>query len=321
VADLNNEQLRAISPFLVKDTDVLVLAEGRLERGKITLNSEENAAFAKVATDWEQKNCPLLTGSNRWTIITDDAETIIGYTSIADVTGVFHLWIKDINGEMVTDRTVGEKPLEPDPLGDSVAATVLTLGASLVLRSVAAGIARVASAAAAAGARVVSIAVSRVVAGDVTDGVVLTALRSVRAQAIAKALQARGIPVIVNIGGEAGTEELIAFGPDQIALNHQVRMGIAKRFVPNLVKENGERIGEVFGENIIDKVVSRRLDANFDVIKLSRGAFRALKPGGTVEMQIFSNNAAFADAFITALENAGFKNVSADFNVLFKAVK
>ena len=94
-------------------------------------------------------------------------------------------------------------------------------------------------------------------------------------------------------------------------------MGIAKRFVPNLVKANGEQIGEVFGPNTINKVVSRRLDANFDVNKLAQGAFRHTNLGGAVEMQIYSNNPVFATTFKTALKNAKFKNIGADFNVNF----
>src|SRR5258706_10820051 len=89
-------------------------------------------------------------------------------------------------------------------------------------------------------------------------------------------------------------------------------MGVAKRFVPNLVKANGEQIGEVFGQNTIDKIVSRRLDASFDVIKFARGASRVLKPGGTIEMELYSNNPAFSASFKAALQNAGFKNISSD---------
>jgi len=319
--DLSNEQLRAISPFFVKDTDVLLFENGQFKKATLTLSSQQNEAFAKIATEWEKRNCPLLTGSHQWTAIIDDAETIIAYTSIEENTDVYHLVIRDINGEAIADQIVGEKPLEPDPLGDTLAATIVTLGGALVVRSIAAGIARVATAAIASGARIVSLAVSRVLAGEATEGVVLTALRSVRAQAIVKALQARGVSIIVNVGGEAGTEEVAKWGVNQIALNHQVRMGVAKRFVPNLVKANGEQIGEVFGQNTIDKIVSRRLDASFDVIKFARGASRVLKPGGTIEMELYSNNPAFSASFKAALQNAGFKNISSDFNVVFRAVK
>lgn len=316
---LGNEQLRAISPFFVKDTDVLLLSEGQLKRTKLTQSSEQHAAFAKIATEWEKGNCPLLTGSNEWTAIIDDAEVIIAYCATVNNTGLFHLWIRDVNGEAIVHEIVGEKPLEPDPIGNFLAATVVTLGAALIVRAIAAGIA---SNAAAAGARIVSLAVARVVAGETTEGVVLTALRSIRAQAMVKALRARGAQVIVNIGGEAGVEELSQFGVDQIALNHQVRMGIARRFVPNLVKENGDRIGEVFGPNTIDKIVSRKLDsAFFEPSKLARGAFNVLKVGGRLEMQIFPNNPAFRMTFTTALRNARFRDVKDIGGVFFTAVK
>ncbi len=176
------------------------------------------------------------------------------------------------------------------------------------------------STAIAAGVKIVSLAISRVVAGETTEGVVLTALRSI-GRKIVKAVQSRGLQVIVNIGGEAGSEEIGLWGADQIALNPQVRMGMAKKFVPNLVKANGEQIGEVFGPNTISKVVSRRLDANFDVNKLAQGAFRVVKPGGTVEMQLFGGDPVFGAAFETALKNAQFRNVENLGNVLFKAVK
>lgn len=320
--ELTNEQLRAISPFFVKDTSVLLFEGGQFRRATLTQSSSENADFVKNATDWEKSNSPLLTGSNKWTAIIDEPETVIAYTAIESNVGVFHLVVRDIDGAAIVDQIVGEIPLEPDPLGDALASTIITLGAGLIVRSIAAGIARMAaSTVIAAGVKIASLAISRVVAGETTEGVVLTALRSIRAQAIVKAIQGRGAQVIVNIGGEAGSEEIAKWGVDQIALNNQVRMGIAKRFVPNLVKANGEQIGEVFGPNTINKVVSRRLDANFDVNKLAQGAFRVLKPGGTVEMQIYSNNPAFATAFKTALKNAGFKNIGADFNVNFTAVK
>ena len=320
--ELTNEQLRAISPFLVIDTSVLLFERGQLRRTTLTLSTSQSADFAKNATDWENNNSPLVTGSHKWTPIIDDAETIIAYTSVESNVGVFHLVFRDINGAIIVDEIVGEKPLEPDPLGDALASTILTLGAGLIVRSIAAGIARMAtSTAIAAGVKIVSLAISRVVAGETTEGVVLTALRSIRAQAIVKAVQSRGLQVIVNIGGEAGSEEIGLWGADQIALNPQVRMGMAKKFVPNLVKANGEQIGEVFGPNTISKVVSRRLDANFDVNKLAQGAFRVVKPGGTVEMQLFGGDPVFGAAFETALKNAQFRNVENLGNVLFKAVK
>jgi hypothetical protein len=318
---LSDDQLRTLYPFLFKDTDVLLFENGEFKKATISVSAMQNEVFAKNATDWEKNNCPLLTGSNKWKAIIDSAQTIVAYTSIIDNTGVYHFVIRDINGVPIVDQTVGEKPLEPDAWGDTLFATIVTLGGALVVRSIAAGIASVATAAIASGARVVSLAVARILAGETTEGVVLTALRSIRAQAIVKALQARSATVIVNVGGEAGSEEIAKWGADQIALNHQVRMGIAKRFVPNLVKENGEKIGEVFGQNTIDQIVSRRLDASFDVNKFARGAFRVLKPGGTIEMQIYSNDPMFAAAFRTALQNAGFKNVGSEFNVVFRAVR
>ena len=116
--------------------------------------------------------------------------------------------IRDIDGAAIVDQIVGEIPLEPDPLGDALASTIFTLGAGLIVRSIAAGIARMAaSTVIAAGVKIASLAVSRVVAGETTEGVVLTALRSIRAQAIVKAVQGRGPQVIVNIGGEAGSRK------------------------------------------------------------------------------------------------------------------
>jgi hypothetical protein len=318
---LTNEQLRAISPFFVKDTEVLLLDEGQFKEAIITLNSDENAAFASNASDWEKGHCPLITGNNTWKPIIDSSGTIVAYTAKIDVTGVFHLVVRDVNGEVVVDQIVGEKPLENDELGNTVLATIVTLGGSLVVRSIAAGIGRVIASAGVAGARIATLAVSRVVSGEATEGVILTALRSIRAQSIVKGLQARGLPVVVNVGGEAGTEEVMKWGANQIALNHQVRMGVAKRIVQNLVKENGEKIGEVFQMNSINKIVSRRLDASFDVVKFSRGAFRVLKNGGQLEMELYSNNPAFAQSFIKALTDAGFKNPAAKFNTIFTAVK
>jgi hypothetical protein len=319
---LTNDQLRAISPFLVKDTDVLLLTESRqIQRAKITQSTEDFTNFSNNATAWEKKNCPIITGNNEWTPIIDEGGVIIAYTSIQNNTGIFYLWFRDIDGDVLASRSIAEKPLEQDEIGNFLAATIVTLGGAAVLKGLAAGITAVASSSiATAGARVLSLALSRLVAGETTEGVILTALRSIRAQSIVKALEARGVAVVVNIGGESGVEEVAKFGVDQIALNPQVRFSIAKRVVSNLVKEDGEKIGEVFAPQSINKIVSRRLDQGFNTTKVAQGAFRVLKPGGQVEMELFAPNSTFVDLFKTSLQNAGFKNVAFE-NGVFKALR
>src|SRR5262245_13264509 len=151
--ELTNEQLRAISPFLVKDYDVLMLSGGTLKREKITLNTMQFADFAANATDWEKKNCPVLTGSQAWMPIVDEVQIILACTTVTESIGVFHLALRDINGEEMFHQIVGEQPLEPDPLGDALAATIITLGGALVVRALATGIAAVATRAVAAGVR------------------------------------------------------------------------------------------------------------------------------------------------------------------------
>ncbi len=223
-----------------------------------------------------------------------------------------------LNGN-VLDHQIQEDPLEEDVLGNELVATIVTLGGSLVLRSLARVV--LARAAATLGKAIAEIVVvsARGISVEAESSVLLF-LRSRRAQSIVSAFVSRGVKVIVNIGGEAGKEEIAQFG-EQIALNNQVRMGIAKRFVPNLIKEPGENIASVFESESVDKVVSRKLDASFDTKKVAEGAFKVLKQGGELNMSVFTNNPEFGARFSKALTDAGFKNVTKVGNAFFTAVK
>jgi hypothetical protein len=313
-------QLQQIAPFIHDSVRALLMTANGLEDINLDVSPDARGVFRATATDWELRNSGILHSlRGSATPIVDESSTVVAYFSMESNVGVHHLRLLDLDGN-VLDHQTQEDPLESDILGNELFATIVTLGSSLVLRAVARVVLARAAAMLGEVATEVVVASARGISVQAERSVLLF-LRSIRAQKIVAAFERRGLKVIVNIGGEANPSgELTEFG-EHIALNNQVRMGIAKRFVPNLVKESGENIARVFKSETVDRVVSRKLDASFDADKVARGAFKVLKPGGDVNMGIFTNNPEFGARFVKALQDAGFKKVTNVRNAFFTAVK
>jgi hypothetical protein len=310
----------------------LRLEESGLTEVTLFLSEEERRAYRSVATPWEWKRSslfntapveksvsPFLSNTlHPATPVLDDINTVIAYVG-KEVTDNIYLKTYDINGNQLGSQLIGNRPIESDEFGNALVAAIVTLGPGLVrvlATSVIPRLGAVMTAAAINAAKGISPQAHRLT---------LLFLRSLRARAIVQTFRTAGKDVVVNVGGEAGPEELAKWG-EQIALNDQVRMGVAKRYVPRLIKENGENIGQVFERETVDRVVSRRLDQGFDVDRVAQGAHKVLRPGGKVEMEIFSPDAKFAESFAKALTKAGFKNVEREqigqvFTGRFLAIK
>ena len=309
-----------IGPSLATFYDVMlshvpVLRENsdNLEGAFIDLDETTRIQYQANATPWELQHSRLLTLSG-YTPIVDDVNTVLAYARSYKSTGVYQFVIYSVDGDRLWSTTTGEDPVESDVLGNELLAAIVTLGGSLIVKSMARGVmAAVASRAEGLLTKVVLTAAKGL--SEEGQSAVLLALRSMRARALVKAFTRRGAKVIVNIGGEAGPEEVAQFG-EQIALNHAVRFGAAKRFVPNLIKEPGENIGRVFEPGTIDKIVSRKLDAAFDVEQVATGSYKALKSSGELSMQIHTHNPEFLNSFVQALKGAGFKDVKTLGNVV-----
>jgi len=312
--------LSAIVDYMGSHIEALRLTTDDFQATTLDFGDAQREIFRAAATQWELRNSRIVNLASRWMPIVDDANTVVAYASPENRGGVHHLWICDIDGNGLYHRVTGEVGLQ-DSVGNEIVAIAATIGFGLVVRGIASGLLESLSSAVARGITNASVAVASRLAGEGGERLLLLVLRAMRARAIVRSLQQRGLQVVVNIGGEAGVQEVAEFGANQIALNNQVRMSVSRRFVPNLVKEPGEAIGDIFGPETVDRVVARRLDASFDTNRVAQGAFRVLRRGGTLDMHVYTNDAGFAQRFADALRRAGFRNVSSLHNCRFSATK
>lgn len=297
----------------------------------LPIDEAERQAYRSVATPWEANNSSILGNhGNSITVkpgpvvdtyyyptvpIVDEINTVIGYVR-HEAGGYTYVRAYDIEGNQLWSEMIGEHPLPSDEIGNALPGLIISLGPGLV-RSIATGALTRAIGSALTQA---AIATARGISPQALK-VTLTVLRSLRARAIVNLLRKEGKDVIANLGGEAGKEEIELFGANQISLNHQVRMGIDKRFIPRLIKEPAENIGKVFKPGTVDKVVSRKLDHSIDVDLVARGAKEVLRDGGELRMAFFSGSKEFGSRFEKALIDAGFKDVKNIGNAFFTAVK
>lgn len=303
----------------------------------LTFDNDLRDAYRAVATPWEAGHSRILNYWVKYPVVTkqmfdlqnylmdslpvlDDANLVVGYCNIEKTDNIYAA-LYDVDGTLVSRQLIGNRPIESDGIGNFIAETIATFGVGLLRGAASAIIARSGSALTQA-----AIVVARGISAQAHREVLLF-FRAIRARGIVDTFVRAGKKVIVNIGGEAGKEEMAMFG-EHIALNHQVRMSAGSRVVPNLVKEPGENIGRVFKPNSVDKVVSRKVDHTFDTDKVAEGAHKVLKPGGELNMNVFPDGppggfSPFADRFVKSLVKAGFdpakiKNIG---NVQFIAVK
>jgi hypothetical protein len=316
------EELASNVPALVATADGFVSVT-------LVMDQAQRAAFRLIATPYEITRSQILNASVfpnsdqalAATPIIDDVNTVIAYFELGrfDIHSL-HI-IRDVDGNELLRETETRAEAESDELGNQLLATIVTLGGAILVRALARAVVRLVATDLASAVLKAGINAARGISPEAAD-VVLLFLRSLRARSIVRSFVRRGLKVVVSIGGEAGPEEVAKFG-EQIALNHQVRMGIGRRYIPHLIKEPGENIGRVFEEETVDRVVSRRLDAWFDTDRVAEGAFKVLKKGGDLNMELFTNNPEFGSRFVQSLIKAGFdpKKIQNMGNTVFIAVK
>jgi len=321
--------LARLAEELASNVPALVATAEGFVSVTLVMDQIQRAAFRLIATPYEISRSQILNVSVfpnsdqalAATPIIDDANTVIAYFELGrrDIHSI-HI-IRDVDGNELLRETETRAEAEDDVVGNELLATIVTLGGAVLIRALARAVVSTVARDLAAAALKAGINAARGISPEAAD-LVLLFLRSLRARSIVKSFVRRGLKVVVSIGGEAGPEEVAEFG-EQIALNHQVRMGIGRRYIPNLVKEPGENIGKVFEAETVDRVVSRKLDVGFDTDQVAQGAFKVLKSGGDVCMHVFTSDPNFGSRFVQSLIKAGFdpsrvKNIG---NSLFLAVK
>ncbi len=269
----------------------------------LVMDAFARADYRNLATPWEVQNSPICVFANRYSPVLDDADQVVSYLRIEWNTGVAHAQSFSVDGVLFRDDTIGELALKEDVLGNELVAAVATLGGSLLIRSLAR--AAITSSSRFLGTAIAETAIDA--ARGVTTsafGIALLGLRGIRARILVEMFKARGLKVVVNIGGTAAKDEL-ADGA-QIALNPLLQ-GI-KRTIPNLIKARGESIGSLFGKKTVDKIISNRLATHVNTELIAKGAADVMKDGGQLEMHFLTNEAEFMDKFAEQLLKNGFKS-------------
>jgi hypothetical protein len=281
----------------------------------LIVEAPARADYRAFATDWEIQNSPLCVFSHRYQPIVDEGDQVLAYGRVEWADRVAHFIQNDIDGVEFDNRTIAEKGMEEDIVGNELVATIATLGGSLLIRSLA-------RAAITSSSRFAVLAIAEG-AIDAARGVTSAAfrlamlgLRTIRARALVRIFNRRGLRVIVNIGGEAAAEEL-KFGSPQIAVNSfPPGRGEINKVIPNLIREKGEEIGTLFGKDSVDMIVSSKLPLDVDTHAIAQGAAKVLKPGGQLKMS-FLPSQEFVDTFVRQLRAAGFKSAKAQFTPPF----
>jgi hypothetical protein len=276
----------------------------------LVMDAFERADYRQFATEWEVQNSPICIAANRYQPIVNEGDQVLAYLRVEWRTGVAHALLTSIDGQELSDQTIAEKPLQEDLVGNELIAAIVTLGGSLLVRS----LARVAIS---SSSRFLGIAIAET-AIDAARGVTTQAFRlallgfnCIRGRSLVGIFRKRGLKVIVNIGGEAAPHEIRQGA--QIAINPFVK-GVrgVKRTVPNLIREKGEEIGNLFEKETVDRLISNRLPTSVDTEPIAKGAAKVLKPGGELEMNFLSNDAEFMNNFARQLTKNGFRNVTVD---------
>jgi hypothetical protein len=304
-----NEELQSNIPAYRMQAEGLVATT-------LVMDAFERADYRNMATSWEVQNSPICVFANRYQPVLDEGSEVLSYMRVEWISGVAHMQLFTIEGNLSSDQTIAEKPLQEDIIGNELVAAIATLGGSLLVRSLA-------RAAITSSSRFIGTAIAET-AIDAARGVTvpalklaLLALRGIRARVLVQMFNARGLKVVVNIGGTAARHEL-AQGP-QIAVNPLLQ-GI-KRTIPNLIKTEGENIGSLFGKKTVDKIISVRLPTSVNTGLIARGAAEVLKDGGQLQMHFFTTEAEFMEKFAEQLIKAGFKSAKPQLAPPFPGAK
>jgi len=111
--------------------------------------------------------------------------------------------------------------------------------------------------------------------------------RPQRAKALVSALRKEGREVVVNIGGEAAAHE-VEVCPYAINVN-PITKG-RRTDIPNLIRSQGEKVGELFEAGSVDRIVSWKLPTSVDPAQLAKGSVKILRAGGRMDMRIFGGD-------------------------------
>jgi hypothetical protein len=285
----------------------------------LVMDAFERADYRQFATEWETQNSPICVYANRYQPVLDEGDQVISYLRVEWTSGVAHALLFSIEGQQLSDQTIAEKPLQEDLIGNELVAAIVTLGGSLLVRS----LARVAIS---SSSRFLGAAIAET-AIDAARGVTaqafrlaLLALRCIRGRALVAIFKLRGLKVIVNIGGEAAPHEIRQGA--QIALNPFVKgVRAIKRTVPNLIREFGEEIGNLFEKESVDRIISNRLPTSVDTGRIAEGAGKVLKPGGELKMNFLSNDPEFMNTFRQQLLNNKFRSATVELAPPFPGAK
>jgi LysM domain len=127
-------------------------------------------------------------------------------------------------------------------------------------------------------------------------------------------LRQAGKRVAVNIGGTGEVADAINLNPNQVA---------PRKGIPNWIAKEAEQIGQVFGPNSVDEIVSNRLPPNtIEWTKVLPGAHKVLRPGGSISIR-FQGVGGDGPIIMEQLRKLGFRNINNPMNMgaVIEAVK
>ena len=146
-------------------------------------------------------------------------------------------------------------------------------------------------------------------APTVAPGEAEAAAPEVVPEAEATAGRLRPLGGTVNVGGGGGPRE--PQGVTNLNAGIPGTGGPPLEKIPDLVRGDAAEIGELFEEGSIERIISHRLTPDtVNWPRFASGAYTAMKPGGTVDLNITVTQGQFdPQTARAAFEQAGFKNV------------
>jgi hypothetical protein len=115
---------------------------------------------------------------------------------------------------------------------------------------------------------------------------------------LADQLRREGKRVVVNIGGTGEVADAINVNPNVVA---------PRKNIPNHIARKAEVIGELFGANSVDEIVSNSIPPNtYDWRQILPGAHKVLRPGTKITIR-FTGVGEDADIIIEQVKKLGFK--------------
>jgi hypothetical protein len=325
--------------YLVSHIPALLFSADGLTETVLVMDEEARRLFRLGATPWEIRFSRILnlavatingTGALA-TPIVDDTSVLAYVDKEFEGPGSWTWTFRDVSGNLLFQKYQTTPKLDiitSDENMNELLAIVATLGISLGARLLAR--AAVSAAADILGQLAVKLSVVDAVsfsAAATSEEAIATAhlaFSARRARALVALMKAEGREAVVNLGGEFTPREVELHGPTQISVNPILPSrvaGLGKRYIPFLIKEPAENIGELFEPGSVQGYVARDLETgNLDVDRVASGMFETLAPGKQLKLAFHApfgeTPEAFTERFAKALADAGFKNVRKPFKVL-----